>query len=673
MTGDMIHVLLVEDNPGDARLVKEILEHDESTAFRVKHVSTLEEAMGSLTPGAANQVILLDLGLPDESGLRTLQRIIPVAQEASIVVITGLQDEELGIAAIREGAHDYLIKGQVDGGQLRRILRYAVERHKLQSDLQAEIDRRARVQQALELSEERYRLLLETAPMGIVITNERGRVVQANAEALRIFGYMRRELIGQTIDMLLPERRSHAHEQQLSGYTKEPHVRPTGLGLELFARRKDGTEFPAEIGLGPLATEEGMLVLATVVDITARKKMEQQLRMAQRMEAIGNLAGGVAHDFNNLLAVILGCSDVALDTLAPEHPAAKKVELIRKAGASAADLTRQLLAFSRQQMLHPRVLDLKEIVERTEVLLRRLLGENIALTISLEASLGCVKADPGQIEQVLLNLAVNSRDAMPQGGRLKIAAHNCELDDSFKDEQEAVIPGRYVLLAVEDTGCGMDRETQSRIFDPFFTTKEIGKGTGLGLATVYGIVKQSGGYIRVDSEPGQGSKFKVYLPRVEEAAEPSKQEEPEATVLRGCETILLAEDSASVREVAGQYLESLGYTVLEAASGREALERTKDFQGPIHLLLTDVVMPEMSGPELAVHMAALRPGIKTILTSGYADDTILRQGELDPGVVFIQKPYRPKALVRKIREVLDGPEQKSESPIPLRSRASSVT
>jgi len=347
--------------------------------------------------------------------------------------------------------------------------------------------------------------------------------------------------------------------------------------------------------------------------------------------------------------------------------------VIRKAGASAAELTRQLLAFSRQQMLQPRVLDLKEIVERTEVLLRRLLGENIALTISLEASLGCVKADPGQVEQVLLNLAVNSRDAMPQGGRLKIAAHNCELDDSYKDEQEAVIPGRYVMLAVEDTGCGMDRETQSRIFDPFFTTKEIGKGTGLGLATVYGIVKQSGGYIRVDSEPGKGSKFKVYLPRVEEAAEPSKGEESEATVLRGCETILLAEDSASLREVAGQYLESLGYTVLEAPSGREALERAKDFQGPIHLLLTDVVMPEMSGPELAVHMAGLRPGIKVILTSGYTDDTIPRQGELDPGVVFIQKPYRPKALVRKIREVLGGPDQKSESPIPLRSRASSVT
>jgi len=404
MIGEMIHVLLVEDNPGDAFLVKEILEHDESTAFRVKHVSTLEEAMGSLAPDAANQVILLDLGLPDESGLRTLQRIIPAAREASIVVITGLQDEELGIAAIREGAHDYLIKGQVDGAQLRRILRYAVERHKLQSDLQAEIERRARVQQALELSEERYRLLLETAPMGIVITNERGRVVQANAEALRIFGYMRRELIGQTIDLLLPGRRSHEHEEELSGYLKEPHVRPVGLGLELFARRKDGTEFPAEISLGPLATEEGTLISATVVDITARKKMEEQLRIAQRMEAIGNLAGGVAHDFNNLLAVILGCSDVLLETLPPEHSAARKVEMIRKAGASAADLTRQLLAFSRHQMLQPQVLDLKEIVERTEVLLRRLLGENIALTISLDGSLGCVKADRGQIEQVLLNL-----------------------------------------------------------------------------------------------------------------------------------------------------------------------------------------------------------------------------------------------------------------------------
>jgi two-component system, cell cycle sensor histidine kinase and response regulator CckA len=672
MTGDKIHVLLVEDNPGDARLVKGMLSRDENGGFTVNRVSTLAEAMRDLAPGSETQVILLDLGLPDGIGLESLRRIMPLAQDASVVVLTSYQDEELGIAAIREGAHDYIIKGQVDGRQLRRILRYSVERQKMQSDLRAEIARRARVQQALERSQERYRLLLETAPMGIVITDEQGKVVQANAEMLRMFGYAPRELIGHLIEMLLPERFRISHQLKRSDYMKEPHARQLGLGMELFARRKDGTEFPVEISLGPLTTEEGTLVPAVVVDITARKKMEEQLRIAQRMEAIGNLAGGVAHDFNNLLAVILGCSDIALDALAPEHPAAKKLEMIRKAGASAADLTRQLLAFSRQQMLQPHVLDLAEIVGRSEVLLRRLIGENIEITVSPEPSLGCVKADPGQIEQVLVNLAVNARDAMPQGGRLSIEARNCELDDSYKDKHQPVIPGRYVMLAVEDTGCGMDADTQARIFDPFFTTKELGKGTGLGLATVYGIVKQSGGYIWVYSEVNKGTTFKVYFPRVEQSAEPPKPDEPEGMVLQGCETILLAEDSASLRQMAREYLESTGYTVLEASSGSEALERAKDFQGPIHLLLTDVVMPGMSGPELASEVASLRPGIKIIFTSGYTDDAIGRQGVLDPTAAFLQKPYRPKALARKIREVLGESGQTGESAVPMCSRASSV-
>jgi two-component system, cell cycle sensor histidine kinase and response regulator CckA len=380
----------------------------------------------------------------------------------------------------------------------------------------------------------------------------------------------------------------------------------------------------------------------------------------------------VAHDFNNLLAVILGCSDVVLDGLPPDHPAAKKVEMIRQAGSSAADLTRQLLAFSRQQMVQPRVLDLEEAVEKVRAILHRLIGENIELKVSLQPSLGHVKADPGQIEQILINLAVNARDAMPQGGRLTIEARNVELDDAYKDQHQPVIPGRYVMLAVGDTGSGMDRDTQLRIFDPFFTTKALGKGTGLGLATVYGIVKQIGGYIWVYSEVAKGTVFKIYLPRVEQSAQPAKQNEPEATVPWGCETILLAEDSASLREMAREYLESTGFTVLEAASGAEALQKAKEFNGTIHLLLTDVVMPEMTGPELAKQMTPLFPGIKIIFTSGYTDDAIARQGVLDPAVAFIPKPYRPKALARKIREVLGEPDQNGASPMFLRSRVSSI-
>ena len=660
---DKIHVLLIEDSAVDARLVKGILDHDENGIFTLQHALTLEEGLRLLAPDSLYRVILLDLGLPGTTGLETLRRIMPLAEGASVVVFTALQDEELGIAALREGAHDYVIKGQIHGGQLRRILRYAVERHKLSSELRAEIKHRARVQQALQLSEQRYRLLSETAPIGILLINEQGMVIDANTQALRMFGYDRGELIGESTEMLLPERFRCSHEGQRSSYMKEPHTRPMAVGRELTARRKDGTEFAVEIALAPLATDDGVLVSSTIVDITERKKMEEQRRLSQRMEAIGKLSGGVAHDFNNMLAVILGCSDVVLDALPPDHPAIRKIEMIRKAGASAVDLTRQLLAFSRQQMLQPRVLDLKEIVEQTQALLRRLIGENIEFKISLDPSLGRVKADPGQIEQVLLNLVINARDAMPQGGRLTIEACNVEMDDSYKGEHQVVIPGRYVVLGVQDTGCGMDRETQARIFEPFYSTKELGKGTGLALATVYGIVKQSGGYIWVYSELNQGTLFKVYLPRVDESVQPAKKE-PEAVVLESCKTILLAEDSASLREMAREYLASLGYVVLEAASGREALQKAKEFDGPIHLLLTDVVMPEMSGPELARHMMALRPEIKVIFTSGYTNDAIARQGVLDPAVAFIQKPYRPKALALKIQEVLAVPPTKASNHTP---------
>jgi len=434
--------------------------------------------------------------------------------------------------------------------------------------------------------------------------------------------------------------------------------------MELLASRKAGSEFPVEVSLGPLVTRDGVLVSSTIVDITLRKQMEQQFRLSQRMEAIGKLAGGVAHDFNNLLTVILGAADVLLEKHPPDLPAKRKLELIRQAGSSAADLTRQLLAFSRQQMLQPRVLELKEVLNRAQKLLARLIGDDISLTVSVEPSLGYICADPGQIEQVLLNLAVNARDAMPKGGRLSIEASNTDLDESYKQEHHQVVPGQYVVIAVEDSGCGMDRKTQARIFDPFFTTKELGKGTGLGLATVYGIVKQSGGYIWVYSEIGRGTSFKIYLPRVEPSGQTPAPKESDKSSVHGSETILLAEDSDSLREMARDYLESIGYNIIEAASGKEALERARDFAGPIHLLLTDVVMAEMGGPELAEQLLALRPGVKVIFASGYTNDAIARNGVLDTAVVFIQKPYRPKALAQKIREVLTAPSTKVSNDTP---------
>lgn len=426
------------------------------------------------------------------------------------------------------------------------------------------------------------------------------------------------------------------------------------LNNKLYEKNKELLELTARLEqrIAERTSDLEAMNLRLRDQIRQREKAEKELHQAQRLEAIGRLAGGVAHDFNNLLGVITGCAEMVLEALPPDHPSSRRVEMIRQAGASAADLTRQLLAFSRQQVLQPRPLNLGEVVEKVKEIFHSLLGENIRLQVLVQPSLGHVRADPAQLEQILINLAVNARDAMPGGGRLTIEMSNIDFDNSYAFEHQQIVPGRYVMLSVQDTGCGMDRETQAKIFDPFFTTKELGKGTGLGLATVYGIVKQSGGYIWVYSELGKGTNFKVYLPRIEETAQPAGPNETTQLTVRGCETILLAEDSESLREVAREYLQSVGYTVLEAASGSEALQKARDFSGTIHLLLTDVVMPEISGPELASQMASFRPEIKVIFTSGYTDDAIARQGVLDPSVAFIQKPYRPKALARKIREVL---------------------
>ena len=506
-------------------------------------------------------------------------------------------------------------------------------------------------------AEERFRMLVETAPTGIIIADKKGRILEANAHTFQMFGYERNELIGQPVETLLSQALRSTHEKHRDSYGANPHARPMGVGMDLFARRKDGTEFPVEISLGPLVTQGETLVSAAIVDITARKKMEEQLRLSQRMEAIGRLAGGVAHDFNNLITVILGCCDALSCELPPDHPASRKVEMVRKAGASAADLTRQLLAFGRKQILQPKVIEPKEIVNGVASILGRLIGADINLHVSVDPAVGCVNADPGQVEQILVNLAANARDAMPNGGRLTIEVSNAELDENYQKQHPPAIPGPYVMIAVTDTGCGMDRKTQAQIFDPFFTTKEFGRGTGLGLATVYGIVKQSGGYIWVYSELGKGTVFKVYLPLVEREMPKDVHGDPDGAPQRGTETILLAEDSESLREMAREYLESIGYTVIEAASGTEALQRSSEFAGAIHVLLTDVVMPEMNGRELADQIVQKRPGIKVLFTSGYTDDAIVRHGVLEPGIAFIQKPYRPRALARKIREVLDGPSQ----------------
>ena len=395
-------------------------------------------------------------------------------------------------------------------------------------------------------------------------------------------------------------------------------------------------------------------VFGAWLDITERKQLEQQFQQAQKMEAVGRLAGGVAHDFNNLLTAILGSADLVLDDLKPNAPEREEIQEIRRAALRAADLTRQLLAFSRQQVISPTVLNPNAVVANMDKLLRRLLGEDVDLRTVLTPEPGAIKADPSQLEQVVVNLAVNARDAMPGGGKLTIETQNVQLDEQYTRGHVSAQPGSYVMLAVSDTGSGMDAATQARIFEPFFTTKEQGKGTGLGLATVYGIVKQSGGWIWVYSEPGHGTTFKIYLPRVTEAAAPAAPSPVLPISVRGSETVLLVEDDEMIRALVQKVLKANGYTTLVAESGPAALRLAGQHDGRIHLLMTDVVMPGMNGREVAERLAPAHAGIEVLYLSGYTDDAIVHHGVLEPGIAFLQKPFTPAVLVRKVREVLDA-------------------
>ena len=494
---------------------------------------------------------------------------------------------------------------------------------------------------------------LHAAADAIVITDRAGVIAWVNPAFTQLTGYTAEEALGKNPRDLV---KSDKHPPAFFKEFWETILAGRTWRGEMINRRKDGSLYTERQAVTPILDASGAIThfVAVKKDITERLQLEAQFRQAQKMESVGQLASGIAHDFNNLLTVINGMSDLLLAQISPDDPVHADVREIHRAGERAATLTRQLLAFSRQQILEPRVVSLNSVVAGMESLLRRLLGEDIDLVVVLAPDAGSVKADPGQLEQVMGNLAVNARDAMPQGGQLTIETQNVTLDeDDARQHGAAVPPGSYVRLAVSDSGVGMDEATRARIFEPFFTTKGPGKGTGLGLSTVYGIVKQSHGFIWVYSEVGQGTSFKICLPQVTEAAGPDR---PGPTVVSssGTETILLVEDSAGLRKLATRVLEPAGYTVLEAATGEEALRLLERYEEPVHLLLSDVVMPGMSGRHLAEQLAQTHSGMKVLYMSGYTSDTIVRHGVMEAQMPFLNKPFTAAALLRKVREVLDS-------------------
>jgi two-component system, cell cycle sensor histidine kinase and response regulator CckA len=502
--------------------------------------------------------------------------------------------------------------------------------------------------------EERYRRLVENAP-DIIFRYEiypRRICAFVNPRITAITGYSPGDFDADPdlcFKIAHPEDRPVV-EAIFSGRGAVPDV---GISTVRWIH-KDGSVVWIEQHHVLIRDQAGRLVAIECIarDITDRKNLEERLLQSQKMEAIGRLAGGIAHDFNNLLTIINGYSGQALDMLGKNDPLHDEIEEIYRAGERAATLTKQLLAFSRRQVLEPRVLSLNLIVGDMERLLRRVMGEDVELSTELEPKLDSILADPGQIEQVIMNLAVNARDAMPSGGRLLVETSNVELDETYAREHGPVRPGSYVMLVVSDTGFGMDRETQAHIFEPFFTTKRQGKGTGLGLSTVFGIVQQSGGNIYVYSEPDRGTTFKIYFPRV--AAGPQSVERRPAKAAGGSETVLVVEDEAGVRKLIHSVLKQAGYLVLEAGNGREALLLIETHPGAIHLIITDIVMPEMSGKELADRLRTVRPEAKLLFISGYTASAVARDRALEPDAAFLQKPFTPGALVAKVREVLDA-------------------
>ncbi len=614
--------------------------------------------------------VVLYMGSADTTGLLE-QHLLRLPLLMMMAVFHGVTTQRLR-RSVRDHARleDSLAQQEVVAEALRqardelekRVHERTSELTRVNVVLRSEVIERKRAEEQLGRMAQDRLLLLQSTAQGIYGVDLEGRCTFINNTAARILGFDPADTVGMNMHDLIHQK--HA-DGSVYPATECPIQRTLRSGercrvaSEVYWRR-DGTPISVEYSSFPIIESE--LVKGAVVsfaDITERKQLEDQLLQSQKMEAVGRLAGGIAHDFNNLLTTINGYADLMLMRMPQTNPIRQQMEEVKKAGQRAASLTRQLLAFSRKQMLELKVLDLNTLVTDMEPMLRRLIGEDIHLALVRAPSLGRIKADPTQMEQVILNLAINARDAMPRGGRLTIETAEVQRDERSAPGPIDLAPGTFVMLTVSDTGCGMDAATQARIFEPFFTTKEQGKGTGLGLAMVHGIVRQSGGQIEVSSAPGHGATFKIYLPRIEEASATGQASAVAAAPPEGSETVLLVEDEEMVRSFVRQILQQQGYQVLTANNGEEALQLSKDYKGRIDLLLTDVVMPGISGRETADQLTAQRKGLKVLFMSGYTESAIVHHGVMDPGVDFLPKPFTGDTLARKLSEMLKESRQAS--------------
>jgi PAS domain S-box-containing protein len=655
---ESIRILMAEDLPTDAELAeREIRQVLKMCVFQ--RVETREAYLAALETFQPD-LIISDYRMPRFDGLTALQLAIECAPLTPVIILTGAINEDTAVACMKAGASDYVIKEHIK--RLGQAVIHALDQKQLHQE-------RSRAEHALRASEERYRTLAHTLPDAITVTDAAGNITYISPITLHFYGYEHEdEMLGRNV---LAQVHVSYHQRALDQIA----VVLAGGSIsseEYILLKKDGSPFYGEVSAACLKDPQGQAIGIIIImrDITKRKqaeemsaKLEDQLHQAQRMESIGRLAGGIAHDFNNLLTVIHGYCDIIQDQLASADPLLVELRQIQQASERATALTRQLLAFSRKQILAPTVLDLNSLVMNLRAMLARLIGEDITLDTVLGVGLRPIIADPSQIEQVIMNLVVNARDAMPTGGRLTLETGNIDLDRDYASTHPEAPVGSCVMLAVTDTGCGMDAQTSARIFEPFFTTKESGKGTGLGLATVYGIIKQSDGEITVASEPGQGATFTIFLPASAVAPSARSAPQPRSAARGGSETILLAEDEETVREMVSRALQAQGYNVLEACHGAEALALSEQYQQPIDLLVTDVVMPQMSGGVLAERLTLLRPQLKVLFMSGYMDDAVVRHGLPAVEMHFLAKPFSLSVLVAKVREVLDAANDLSRSNI----------